>query len=405
MRSAALHVGVASVAVAYAIACSHAVDAQAYDLSPRAAKLEQVTWTADLVQLCPVTGMVNGRIPVYAHPLRHDKGTGGPRVQSWLTPTDETIDGQRAKALKYRCQRQFPNAQYFHPNGAWVNNWWALAQGSDNQPGWVPEVYFKGGDNDEADLRLRKCEGAPAPPSPPPSTPPCEPTPAVAGVRLSAHFKHLRSVASPRYGQRPRVSGALTDASGAPMPGATVCIGVQDRAAAPVTAIRSITTDDAGRFAYRIPVGATRRVWFVHRIGGGAASASVDVHVRAPVTLRSSRRSLRNGEATRFRGRVGGMADTSGLLVELQYPHGGWQTFATARRPLPLPLPVHAHARNAHIPAASARAHSARLSVRRGRVANRAGARARLRHGISGFLETLAGVRSSADPERHEPHM
>ena len=116
------------------------------------------------------------------------------------------------------------------------------------------------------------------------------------------------------------------------MPAATICVGVQERTDEPVTAVDSIATDAGGRFVYQLPAGVSRRVWFVHRTGGGAAAANVDMLVRAPVTLRSSRRSLRNGEATRFRGRVGGSADTGGLVVELQYPQrGGWQTFATTQ--------------------------------------------------------------------------
>jgi hypothetical protein len=126
------------------------------------------------------------------------------------------------------------------------------------------------------------------------------------------------------------VWGSLTAANGARMPSAAVCVGVQDRADGPVTAVDSIRTDAHGRFRYKLPVGVSRRVWFVRRSGGAAASSYVDARVRAPVTMRSSRHVLRNGQATRFGGRVSGTDDTGGLIVELQYPQrGGWQTFAT----------------------------------------------------------------------------
>jgi hypothetical protein len=42
---------------------------------------------------------------------------------------------------------------------AW-NTWWALTQGDDNGFGYVPEVYFHGGDDGMGDAALRICTEA-----------------------------------------------------------------------------------------------------------------------------------------------------------------------------------------------------------------------------------------------------
>ena len=240
--------------------------------------------------------------------------------------------------------------------------WWARTVAGDGKPGWVPEVYFKGGGNDESDLGLRTCD-TPKPPSPPaPPTPPanpCEPTPAASGLRLQARFAGAGQVATTRYGRRPLVRGSLTSADGAPVAGAAICVGAEDRSDGPVKATGSIVTDALGRFVYKPAEGASRRVWFVHRSGGAAAAAHVDLRVRAPVSLRSTRRALQNGQSTLFRGRIGGAADARGLIVELQYPQRGrWQMFAT----------VHAAATVASATATGSPARSAAGSIGCGRA-------------------------------------
>ena len=141
-----------------------------------------------------------------------------------------------------------------------------------------------------------------------------------------------RTVKTARFGAGPRVSGSLVSMDGAPIAGATICVGLQESSDESVRAVSEVTTDARGRFEYRLGGGTSRRVWFVHRAGAAASSANVDVRVRAPVSMRATPRSLRNGEATRFRGRLGQATGADGLIVELQYPQRGrWQTFATVR--------------------------------------------------------------------------
>jgi len=44
--------------------------------------------------------------------------------------------------------------------GRYFNTWWALTLSDDGHRGWVNEVYFKGGRNDERDGGLRACQRA-----------------------------------------------------------------------------------------------------------------------------------------------------------------------------------------------------------------------------------------------------
>lgn len=142
-----------------------------------------------------------------------------------------------------------------------------------------------------------------------------------------------RRVATARYGHPLRVSGRLLGDGDAPIAGGAVCAaaadGVGGAAAQPIA---SLVTDSAGRFDYKLPRGPSRRVWFVYRAGGTSAVASVVTRVRAPVRLRPSRRSLRNGETVVLRGQVGADVPLAGALLELQARLArGWRTFATTR--------------------------------------------------------------------------
>jgi hypothetical protein len=318
-----LRAAVAAVVAACAIGGTHAADAHAYDAFPCGGQ-HRVKWSAEPVQLCPLAGLVDGnRAPLYTNPVPNPRGRTIPAPRIWV--------GASNGVARFICESRFPNAEYYHPRG-WRNFWWAKTIGSDGKPGWVPEVFFKGGDGDESDLGLRTCENPKPPPPPPPPVGPCEPTPDNPDLRMRVRFARGGQVATTRYGRGPAIRGSLTSANGAPVAGAAICVGAQDRADGPLNPIGSVATDAAGNFAYEPAKGASRRLCFVHRNGGGAGTDCVDLLVRAPVRLRAGRRALRNGQATVFRGRVGGASDTRGLLVELQYPQRRrWQTFATVQ--------------------------------------------------------------------------
>ncbi len=95
-------------------------------------------------------------------------------------------------------------------------------------------------------------------------------------------------------------------------------------------------TDDTGRASATLRPGPSRRIRLV--VAGteqtiGAASRTLAVAVPARATLRASRRSLRNGQAVRFTGRIlGGHVPRSGRELELQGYNplkGRWQPVRT----------------------------------------------------------------------------
>jgi len=54
------------------------------------------------------------------------------------------------------CQKQITKFDPFPAHG-YYNNWWAYTMADNGKMGWVPEVYFSGGGNNQADAGLRKC--------------------------------------------------------------------------------------------------------------------------------------------------------------------------------------------------------------------------------------------------------
>lgn len=135
------------------------------------------------------------------------------------------------------------------------------------------------------------------------------------------------------YGRRVRVSGRVTGADGAPLAGATVCLVSQsDASGAGLRREESVVTRADGRFSARLATGTTRDVWALRRLSGGAIADQLRVFVRAKVTARPSRDTLRNGQRFTVSGRVPGPIPRGGVLVALQARRGArWQPFALAR--------------------------------------------------------------------------
>jgi hypothetical protein len=164
----------------------------------------------------------------------------------------------------------------------------------------------------------------------------CNPAP-VSGeldlqVGLAGRKEGKAHVITTRYGRSVRVNGRLLDGSAQPVAGAEVCVAEQTAAGVGTRhPVATRVTDQNGSFSYRVEPGTSRRVYFVNRGAGGAAVDSVAVRVRAPVGLRGSPLSLRNGQTLTMRGQLGSPPfPKRGALVELQaYRETGWQTFGT----------------------------------------------------------------------------
>jgi hypothetical protein len=214
--------------------------------------------------------------------------------------------------------------------------------------GWVPNYYVKTGTNGPLPgVRQGTCPppltvpGLPVPPPPVadgPAPTGCETTPESdalqlkVGVRKGKSNRAERVVTTP-YRKRVKIKGKLTTPLDAPVPGAPICVAARPAIpGSPLNPRARLVTDSGGSFAYRPRRGPSRRIWFVHPTSSGAVAESVYVRVRARVSLRPSRRSLRNGQTLFLRGRVHGRPHRRGVLVELQARRGNrWQTFETTR--------------------------------------------------------------------------
>ncbi|MEA2186857.1 MAG: hypothetical protein QOK16_1868 [Solirubrobacteraceae bacterium] len=129
------------------------------------------------------------------------------------------------------------------------------------------------------------------------------------------------------------IRGRLVDDDDRPIAGAT--IQIDERLYIPKTGLIGpawaslgyVLTDASGKFSAKIPPGASRALRFSYAATGVADSAEARVSVRAGVTLRASRRVVRNGTSVTFRGRVAGALPRAGVIVTLQgYQRGrGWR--------------------------------------------------------------------------------
>ncbi|MFA4927782.1 MAG: hypothetical protein WC558_04650 [Patulibacter sp.] len=202
--------------------------------------------------------------------------------------------------------------------------------------------------------------GGGEPPSPPPppvvplalapvpgsATPVLDPgpangTPATSRVRLSVRWDGTASALRKiRFGQRPVLRGQLTTADGRPVRDAAIRVGVtQEHRSAGRVEHQALRTDAAGSFRWQLPKGiGSRRIVLAYyeRVGGTvpAVSTSLRLQVAAAVRMTLDRRTARQGQTVRLRGRlVGRPLPKVGSVIELQARNPGrkWITFRTIR--------------------------------------------------------------------------
>jgi hypothetical protein len=118
--------------------------------------------------------------------------------------------------------------------------------------------------------------------------------------------------------------GTLKTASGAAIAGARIDIAVRSSRPGSAAHARYATTDEQGRFTYRLPVGSSRLIDAGYRAftldAAFAATARTRLRVRAAATLAAKPRRLGNHERVRFRGRLLGgpfRRDASMILYAL----------------------------------------------------------------------------------------
>ena len=113
------------------------------------------------------------------------------------------------------------------------------------------------------------------------------------------------------YGRAVPISGYLRSAEGLPIANGRINISTRIRLrGGRREQARPVSTDASGRFRYVASAGASRAVDFSYESephdGRPPPTTSVDLRVRAKVTLRINRRRLRNGQRARYSGVLAG---------------------------------------------------------------------------------------------------
>jgi hypothetical protein len=136
-----------AVLLAAGLATLSAPQAAAADAHPCDRPVSRA-WSTEPVQRCALIAPESGdRIPVYANPVSRRMGAALPSPDGWLEGT----------AGQYFVCETRTSKLFYHRRG-WRNDWWAYTAADRGVAwGWVPEVYFRGGDDDEPDAGLRGC--------------------------------------------------------------------------------------------------------------------------------------------------------------------------------------------------------------------------------------------------------
>jgi hypothetical protein len=287
------------------------------------------------VQKCPVWMPARGYIPVHdvrgGQPVEigrfHFAGTA-----YWFVCQDTTPGGITPAA--YRD----PD----HPN-IW-NRWWALTRLDDGRWGWVNEMYFAGGGNDEPDGAFKYCDtgsatppgGTPSPPAPP--TQPLNGRNATASARLVIRFARDDERRTVAFGGRAIVRVRLRSENGTPIAGARLQLyGRTLTAGAPLKMRRQLVTDANGRASFRAERGPSRVFQAQYRFRSGdvrpTVTANAQLDVRARISLRISPDHLATGDTMHMRGRLAAApGHRLGKIIVLQaFERGHWRLFQQAR--------------------------------------------------------------------------
>jgi hypothetical protein len=166
----------------------------------------------------------------------------------------------------------------------------------------------------------------------------CAESPVVGGAILTARFaRSSRATVTLPYGKGAKLHGTLTDQSGNPVAGATICVeGRRGGAAGTPLPLATPTTDSAGHFVAEVGPGPNQKILVGYRHDSFQISQTLSMRIHARPTLRARPRRLKNGQRVVLRGKLPEPA-AAGRVVVLQAGVPGsrrWITFrkATTRR-------------------------------------------------------------------------
>lgn len=161
-----------------------------------------------------------------------------------------------------------------------------------------------------------------------------------AHMGLGSGSAGAASLDSLPHGKGGNVSGRILGARDLPVEGAAVTLeSAPLMAGGEWTPVSSERTDFAGRFAFSVAPGPSRRFRLKWSGDHRSVGSGVEMAVRVPAltTIGANPRTTKVGASSTFSGRLdGGWLPATGKLVLVQafIPNRGWQTFASARSDL-----------------------------------------------------------------------
>jgi Prophage tail fibre N-terminal len=134
----------------------------------------------------------------------------------------------------------------------------------------------------------------------------CPESPVAGGADLDASFDRSGSEdLTVKFGSETKISGELTNGTGAGVPGATICLQVQPaETATAAQTVGTVTTDSEGKFTMEVRPGADRHLLIGYRHDSFQLSKTLSLGTRARPTLELSRRKIRGGEKVKITGKL-----------------------------------------------------------------------------------------------------
>ncbi len=162
-----------------------------------------------------------------------------------------------------------------------------------------------------------------------------------SGVDLGAHIVPGGSKRTTvAFGKSARVTGRLLDAAGQPLAGKTIVVDEDFGEGALIDhRVRTVVTDDTGRWSSKLPAGPTRSVSAEYEgdqryLETVAGAGRLVVRTGAKLGLR--RKHVPEGRSTTFTGRIerlGARIPPGGKLVQIQYQDPTTGRWSTVRNP------------------------------------------------------------------------
>jgi hypothetical protein len=158
----------------------------------------------------------------------------------------------------------------------------------------------------------------------------CTESAVVGGQNLSATFAKTGSGdTTVGFGKSAEVTGSLTNGSGEPISGATICVQSESQnSSAPPATTATATTDSRGDFSYEVPPGPDRQLLLGYRHDSFQVGQTLTIGTHARPTIRLDKHRVKGGGRIQITGSLPG-PDAGGHVLILQGAtrHTPWLTF------------------------------------------------------------------------------